>query len=348
MLDLRYLGGAREFYATEDEAKTARRVKLEAVREHGAAALALSNDERIDFVRAREALKPFNATISDAVEFFKKHHAITQTVSFADAIKQASEIKRATNKDPEYVRKFEANLKSLCVECGDKPLSQVSRDDVEKWLFKNGWSPATIRGKRIDVRTFFRFAVGRRWIVSNPAEKLEAVQLPDAPPGILKVDECKAMLSVIDENLLPLVVLNLFCGLRPEECVQIRNENVQLDRGFVEVLATVAKSRKRRIVEISQNARVWLLNIKFVPRTPKWYARQLPKLRKLAGQVLGRPFPWPKNCLRHSFASYHLAMHGSADKTALQMGHRSTDMLFRHYRELVTKEEAEKFWVIVP
>jgi integrase len=58
--------------------------------------------------------------------------------------------------------------------------------------------------------------------------------------------------------------------------------------------------------------------------------------------------PWPKNCLRHSFASYHLAMHESADKTALQMGHRSTTMLFEHYRELVTRSDAERFWGILP
>jgi integrase len=59
-------------------------------------------------------------------------------------------------------------------------------------------------------------------------------------------------------------------------------------------------------------------------------------------------FPWPQDCLRHSFASYHLAMFESAEKTALQMGHNSTDMLFRHYRELVTKEQAEKFWALMP
>ena len=57
---------------------------------------------------------------------------------------------------------------------------------------------------------------------------------------------------------------------------------------------------------------------------------------------------WPQDALRRSFASYHLAMHGSADKTATQLGHRSTDMLFEHYRELVTKDEAERFWNIFP
>ena len=33
---------------------------------------------------------------------------------------------------------------------------------------------------------------------------------------------------------------------------------------------------------------------------------------------------------------------------ATQLGHRSTETLFRHYRELVTREEAAEFWSIAP
>jgi integrase len=57
---------------------------------------------------------------------------------------------------------------------------------------------------------------------------------------------------------------------------------------------------------------------------------------------------WKPDIMRHSYASYHLAFHQSADKTALEMGHRDTPMLFRHYRELVTKEEAQAYWKIEP
>ncbi|MCP4826337.1 MAG: hypothetical protein GY892_19810 [Shimia sp.] len=52
--------------------------------------------------------------------------------------------------------------------------------------------------------------------------------------------------------------------------------------------------------------------------------------------------------MRHTFASYHLAHFCSADKTALEMGHRDTNMLFRHCRQLVTREAAEAFWAIRP
>jgi hypothetical protein len=52
--------------------------------------------------------------------------------------------------------------------------------------------------------------------------------------------------------------------------------------------------------------------------------------------------------LRHSFASYHLAYHRDAARTALELGHKSTTLLFTNYRELVTKSDAIRYWAIKP
>lgn len=57
---------------------------------------------------------------------------------------------------------------------------------------------------------------------------------------------------------------------------------------------------------------------------------------------------WPPNALRHSFASYHLAHFRDAAQLALELGHTTTEVLFNHYREVVTPEEAEKYWKIGP
>lgn len=45
--------------------------------------------------------------------------------------------------------------------------------------------------------------------------------------------------------------------------------------------------------------------------------------------------------------SYHLAAFESAAKTALEAGH-SEQMLFNHYRAVVTQETALEFWSIRP
>lgn len=57
--------------------------------------------------------------------------------------------------------------------------------------------------------------------------------------------------------------------------------------------------------------------------------------------------PWPANVTRHSFVSYHLAAFENAGKTALEAGH-SEQMLFNHYRAVVTQTTAQEFWALRP
>jgi hypothetical protein len=64
-------------------------------------------------------------------------------------------------------------------------------------------------------------------------------------------------------------------------------------------------------------------------------------------QALAKLTPWPRNVLRHSFGSYHLAFHKNEAVTAAEMGN-SPAVIFQHYRALVIPEAAEKFWKLVP
>ena len=53
--------------------------------------------------------------------------------------------------------------------------------------------------------------------------------------------------------------------------------------------------------------------------------------------------------MRHSFATYHLALFQSADQTALQLGHsRSTEMLFQNYRNLATESQGHAYFALTP
>jgi hypothetical protein len=70
--------------------------------------------------------------------------------------------------------------------------------------------------------------------------------------------------------------------------------------------------------------------------------RRLEALAEAAG------VPWLPNGLRHSFATYHIALYEDAGKTALALGHTDPALTFRHYRALRTKEEAEAYFAIRP
>jgi integrase len=112
---------------------------------------------------------------------------------------------------------------------------------------------------------------------------------------------------------------------------------------FIEVTAAKSKTRRRRLVPLQPNLKAWLAIGGVVPLRDVNQRMRLftAALRKKHG------IDWTHNVTRHSWCSYHLAQFRSAAETALQAGH-SEQMLFTHYRELVTPDQAKEFWSIVP
>ena len=56
---------------------------------------------------------------------------------------------------------------------------------------------------------------------------------------------------------------------------------------------------------------------------------------------------WPHNGLRHSYISYRIAEVKDAARVALEAGN-SPEIIFKHYRELVTENEAREWFSITP
>jgi hypothetical protein len=56
---------------------------------------------------------------------------------------------------------------------------------------------------------------------------------------------------------------------------------------------------------------------------------------------------WAQNALRHSWISYRLAEIQDVNRVALEAGN-SPQMIFRHYRELATPEQARTWFSIRP
>ncbi len=363
LLDCRSVGGVREFYATEDEAKAAREAKIVEVRNHGTAALSLKPEERAEFARARDRLAVLGASVADAVRFYEQHHAQLTPLKISAALDLLVREKETAGNRVRSIKNLRSNVTALKNAIGDKLVSEVSRNDIVQWLATDGWKPATIRTKRIDLQTFFRAAKARQWSTQDPTAVLEKEKQDDKAPGILTVAQAKRLMHAARDHeprFCGYLALALFAGIRPEEIQAMQETDIDLKRGVAIVAGHIAKTRKRRVVELSPNCQAWLrIGAEFPPQNTRGL---LNKLRIAAGfegfkkkltasreqwiKVAGEK--WPHDCLRHSFASYHLALHGSAEKTALQMGHHSTDMLFRHYRELVTPQEAKRFWAIKP
>lgn len=334
-------GAGRRVQRFFDDEQSAREY-LHDLRGYGAVA-ALTAAERAEFAAARERLKLSGATIGQAVEFFIGHHRPAVRKSLADGVRECILAKVRSGVRARYAQQFGYVLNAFIKDREAELVSSVESLHVEEFIAKPAWSQWRRKTVLADLSTFFAFALKRGWCVRSPVAAVEPVRVEDKPPAILtpgQVADLFAECAKRDCGLIPYFTLAVFAGIRPAEALRLRWEHVQIDRGFVEVTADRSKTRQRRIVQLSANAAAWLRLGGDLP-VVNWQ-RRFRKITRKAG------VPWSQDCLRHSFASYHLAAHGSADKTATQLGHESTAMLFRHYRELVTPEAAREFWAIFP
>lgn len=53
---------------------------------------------------------------------------------------------------------------------------------------------------------------------------------------------------------------------------------------------------------------------------------------------------WPDNCLRHSFASYHVPIHNDYPELSIQMGHANVGMTRYKYGVLRPRRATAKEW----
>lgn len=309
---------------------------------HGSKAFSLSEPERLSFLRAQGRLREAGASIDQAVDFFlERRPRVNMTV--AEAVGECRAAKEAAGRRPTYLQHLKNKLGLFTVSFADRHLASIEPREIEEWLGANGWAAATRKSLFADIQTLFSWARRRGAIVENPCARIDKILLEDKPPGILKVAECRRLLKAAlekDRGLAAYLAIALFCGVRPHELRQLSWADVDRRRGLVTIAGPKAKSRRRRLVTIPPNAKAWLALRGDLP--VKNLFRRLDKIRAAAG------IPWPHDCLRHSFASYYLAEHQSADRTAHEMGHGSTVMLYAHYRALVTPTSAKQFWALTP
>jgi integrase len=141
-------------------------------------------------------------------------------------------------------------------------------------------------------------------------------------------------------------VLCLLVGVRPEEPQGIGWDNICLDRKILTIDAAASKVRARRIVPLEDNAVEWLKFAKAAGSRlpiPHWGKRLVNyKWRLILGYAR-----WPQDCMRHTCASMLVAKYEDVGRIARWLGN-SPAILTKHYVELVKKEDADRFWSIMP
>lgn len=240
-----------------------------------------------------------------------------------------------------YLRQLRVVFNSLLKGRRDCMVHELTPADVRRWAEAGRWSQGTARRYVADVRGFLEWCRRREWVLSNPADEVRIPKAVDTrPPPIHTPEEVAAILEASRSNLdvTRHLAVRYFAGLRTAEAMALREEDVRTAEGILVVPAAKAKTRRRRVVRICPALASWLALGGQLRGIRPDTVRQV---MRLAGVKC------PPNVSRHSWCSYHLALHESAAKTALEAGHAEA-MLFGHYRALVSQEAAARYFGIRP
>lgn len=245
-----------------------------------------------------------------------------------------------------------------------QPVHAVSTAQIETYLNGRGWAPKSFNNTRGVLHAFFDFCTAddRRWAVANPVVAVRQRKVNRGLPQIETAERIAELMAYVETFaggprakhrpgcLAPYFVLCTFAGMRPSlpngEVWKLGSAAnvarlVNVESGIIHVTPEIAKTDAIRQVKIRPNLAQWL---KRYPITE--FPIVMPNMQAMVTDVRKR-FHLTDDVLRHSFISNHVAKFKSLGDAALEGGN-SESMIRRHYLNLVSEEDAEKFWSIVP
>jgi integrase len=327
----------------------------------------LSGKDRLEYGRALDAVKEFNLPLDavateynearklldgvpllEAARFYARHHGNgIKHKSVALAVNEMIGAKERKGVSEVYLADLRYRL-GVFKESFHCDVNAIAPDDVAAFFEHLGLSPRSYNNFALALRTFFRFAQRHGWL-SKEVDLLERVERRSekrAPVEIFTPSELATILGNASPLIAPCLALGAFGGLRSAEILRLEWSDTERHPGFIEVAAHKAKTATRRIVPVADNLAKWLATAarsqeRVWPHSKGHFIREIARATRESG------LRWKCNGLRHSFISYRLAEIQDVNRVALEAGN-SPQMIFRHYRELATPEQARTWFAIAP
>ena len=336
--------GAQIFFPLRRDAETKAQALRAERRNQGTAALYFPERLRVEALECAEKLKPFGKTLRDAVNFYLPRLQIeNRTCTINALVTQLLNAKKRDGASERYLSDLRSRLGQFTISFDGKNVSDFTNVEIDHWLRSLGVSAITRNNFRRALIVAFNFARANKFCIENPPRETAKAKETRPRPQILTVDQTAMLLERAAPELVPFVAIGAFAGLRRAELERLEWHEVDLESALIEIPASKAKSAADRFVKIEPNLAAWL-KPHMQPRgnvVPLNYRELLDATRYAAGITR-----WPKNALRHSFASYHLAQFNDAAALSLQLGHTSPHLVFKHYRQVVRPKEAARYWQI--
>jgi len=304
-----------------------------------------------EWARARELAR---GNLLVAVEFWaERNNAKTQSITVSEAVDRYLRARRAdgVRVDVGAAR----TLKPVRVRSGfhdvfaSRLLASVTTNELAQWLEQHP-HPVTRNSHRKWIVALWRWCRKRGYLpldVTTAAERTDRAHEPrESPVQIMTAQQLRDVFALVvreHAHYLPALVLAAFCGMRRAEVHGQLWEDIDFEREFVRVTNAKPRTPANRRVPLCETAKTWLDPFRgSVGAVCENLAlERVRDIAKCAGIAL------PKNGFRHTWISAKVELTGDAPRTALEAG-TSVAKIHRHYREMMTAEEAREWFSVTP
>jgi site-specific recombinase XerD len=305
-------------------------------------------------------------TLADAIDYFLKNHRPPSFVlSLSAAVASYIDDCTSSGTRARTIGQKESVLFQFVRFMSDAQMHTITSAKAMAFLkslrAKDGVTKATRKtwnNYRNDLHHFFKWAAqadlttNRPYIFSNPFEETNiftAKQVAEQRKAVAITSPSKlarrlsALMRWRDGNMVKAFALAYFAGIRPDgELTKLaarEKELINLKTRTIHIPAAVSKTKEERQIQICDSLAAWLTAYKDRPILPKNHSRLTKRIRAA--------FHLQHDETRHSFISYHVALHRSVGDAALQAGN-SESIVKKHYLNLRPAEEGAAFFAIVP
>lgn len=326
----------------------------------------------LDDEQTRQAEQAFRDlgeyTLPDAVAFYLRHHRPSDFKIFlSDGVAIYLDHKEREGVRETTIKRLRAILKRFSEFASNPHVHTLTTPQIQAFLNSltaNDGTPAkrkTFNNYRNELASFFKWSskkdllTNRPWLFNEPMESIEAhsiKRVAEQRPEIAITDPetVKEIFTYLmgykEGKLVKYFALSYFAGIRPStdqgELVKLgerEDELINLTTGVITLPANVTKTKDKRRIKISDNLMAWLRAYEGEPIAPVNLKNDYRHVRS--------KFELQNDEPRHSFISYHVALHRSMGDTALQAGN-SEQMVKRHYLDHCPKEDGANFFSIEP
>ncbi|MBM3162788.1 MAG: site-specific tyrosine recombinase XerD [Chlorobi bacterium] len=252
-----------------------------------------------------------------------------------------------------------------------KRLEEIEAADIRRFvsaLHETGLEASTLARNISAIRSLHKFLLAERMLETNPAETIQQPKQAKNLPNVLGVEEVMRLLDaplkkqpqgkfmLRDKAILEFLYA---AGVRVSELVNLQQQNLFFDAGFVRIFG---KGSKERLVPVGQSAMAWItryrneLRIGLLSKESHdtlFLNARGKKLSRMAVYLMVREYAMlaginreiSPHTLRHTFATHLLE--GGADLRAVQemLGHSSilATQIYTHIDRTFIREVHKTF-----